>query len=81
MASDQTPYGAQWPDVAIALIDFVREEPSKFAIVFILVSVAVWVLLPRFTHILSRNYQAELLKQQKENQESDSSPSKDDTDV
>lgn len=80
-ASNRTPYGAQWPDVAIALIEFAMEQPAKFVFIFVLVCAGAWLLLPRFTYFLRRNYQSELLKQKGQDDVPGNLPSKDNDDV
>lgn len=44
--------GAAWPDVALAIIEFARNDTWKFILVIGFPGVILWLLFPRATHML-----------------------------
>lgn len=54
--------GASWPDVALEIVAFAREETWKFlavaAILIIILAVVLWFLFPRATATLRASYLA-----------------------
>ena len=81
MASHIRPYGAKWPDVIIASMDFAREAPWKFLLFVMAVLVVGYLLLPKLTNAFRRNYRAKLSSKESENQETQDLPLEDDVDV
>ena len=60
MDTDASPLGATWPDVAIAVVEFAREEPLTFVGVFAVVIVGLWFLFPRVTAAVRARYRGAL---------------------
>lgn len=67
---------ADWPDVALALIDFAREDTLAFVGVLAATGVVVWCLFPRATEALKAKYQ----QARSEHQNQLDSPTGDDND-
>lgn len=57
--------GATWPDVAIVVVEFAREDPLRFVFVFAVVCLGLWFLFPRVTSALRARYQNALAKLRK----------------
>ena len=51
--------GATWPDVALALVAFAREDPWTFVGILAAVGFIVWCLFPRATRTFMAAYRAE----------------------
>ena len=51
-------FGATWPDVALALVEFAREDPWTFVGILAAVGWIVWCLFPRATRTLMEGYRA-----------------------
>ena len=49
---------AGWPDVALAIVAFAREDTEKFLVVVVIFAVVLWILFPRATAMLRESYQA-----------------------
>ena len=62
MDNDARPLGATWPDVAIVVVEFAREEPLTFVGVFAVVALGLWLLFPRITSLTRAVYQGTLGK-------------------
>ena len=62
MDNDAHPLGATWPDVAIVVVAFAREEPLTFIGVFAAVVLGLWLLLPRVTSAMRARYQGALAR-------------------
>ncbi|MDE0193686.1 MAG: hypothetical protein OXQ90_20235 [Gammaproteobacteria bacterium] len=54
--------GATWPDVAMEVVKFAREEPLVFILVFVTVVLGLWFLFPRVTAVVRARYQKALDK-------------------
>ena len=63
--ADETQMGATWPDVAIVVVEFAREDSMKFVLVFAVVCLGLWFLFPRVTSALRARYQNALAKLRK----------------
>ena len=50
--------GASWPDVALAIVAFAREDTEKFLVVVVILAIVVWLLFPRATVVLRESYRA-----------------------
>jgi hypothetical protein len=48
--------GSSWSDVALALIQFAREDPAVFCGIMALLCLLVWLLFPRATRALETIY-------------------------
>lgn len=59
--------GATWPDVAIVVVEFAREDSMRFVLVFAVVCLGLWFLFPvPSCHIgVTARYQNALAKLQK----------------
>ena len=62
MDTDVRSVGATWPDVAIVVVEFAREEPLTFVSVFAAVVIGLWFLFPRVTSAMRARYQDTLAK-------------------
>lgn len=62
MDTDARPVGTSWPDVAIEVVKFAREEPLTFIPVFAVVIFGLWFLFPRVTSAMRARYQGTLDK-------------------
>ena len=60
MDTDAPPLGATWPDVAIVVVEFAREEPLTFVGVFAAVVLGLWFLFPRVTSAVRARYRGTL---------------------
>ena len=65
MDTDAHPVGATWPDVAIVVVEFAREEPLTFVSVFAAVVFGLCFLFPRVTAAMRARYQGALAKLRK----------------
>lgn len=58
--------GAGWPDVALAIVAFAREDTAKFLLIVVILAIVVWFLFPRATAMLRENYRGARLKRRRE---------------
>ena len=58
--------GAGWPDVALAIVAFAREDTEKFVVVVLILGIVVWSLFPRATAMLRESYLAARSKRRRE---------------
>lgn len=78
--SGEADYGATWPDVAIALIDFAREDTWEFLAVLVVIGLTVWLLFPRATQMLKARYGRMRSESNREEENRLDSPTGDDND-
>lgn len=50
--------GAGWPDVALAIVAFAREDTWEFLLVLVVLTLLVWFLFPRATAMLRESYRS-----------------------
>lgn len=48
--------GASWPDVALAIVAFAREDTANFVVVVAVLALVLWFLFPRVTVMLRERY-------------------------
>lgn len=42
--NETTPFGATWPDVALAVVEFARHDSWKFIVVFVAMVFVMWLV-------------------------------------
>ena len=58
--------GAGWPDVALAIIAFAREDTEKFSVVVVVLAIVMLALFPGVTAIMRERYQVARSNRRKE---------------
>lgn len=48
--------GASWSDVALAIVDFAREDTEKFVVVVVVLAPVIWFLFPGVTAMMRGRY-------------------------
>ena len=71
-APKQTPHGATWPDLGLAIVEFAREDTWRFIAVLAALGVLLWFLFPRATRALRQAYDVARARQREENREDES---------